>query len=538
MITKSDPFSQIAVESLTKSKVLIVIPVDIDDPYLRFVGRLIIQVLQYDSEIDIVIMKNVSSSSRKIVFQFFSKKYKLERIEMLQSYFSNLDHNKVTFSFSDNCNFQHSFLFWKNLSYLKGHLISSEVLYNSVRSVLATNFTFTAKSDYRIFGYWRKINSLITDYNSAYRITSEKLHASPVDTVIFFNGRAPSQAAIREAAEKRDVRILALETGAPHALRWHLNNFQVQEIEKLQVMFLESRVNFSKNDSTHAVDFADKWLTSQSEDKSVNRFLKSRISKVNFGINHLTRLKLATLFTSCTEEEIYNLGENKNGWESQIDAIVKSANYLKSLEYEVVVRIHPNASNKAFVDLFQMVSKLNNSGIRYYLPWDTISSYELLESSSLVGTWESTIGLESAARGIPTFVLGLSRYTLAAGICSVNPTELSLLRDIKNFSTDIQAAKITIFQLMNFGTGFNFHENNPEVRAFDESLILLSRKYYRWILMSRALRKILRIVTNFNFLRRGRFITITDLSGPLILIFGRRVTFNLFTKVFRYNFSK
>ena len=538
MITKSDPFSQIAVESLTKSKVLIVIPVDIDDPYLRFVGRLIIQVLQEDSQIDIVIMKNVSSSSRKIVFQFFSKKYKLERIEMLQSYFSNLDHNKVTFSFSDNCNFQHSFLFWKNLSYLKGHLISSEVLYNSVRSVLATNFTFTAKSDYRIFGYWRKINSLITDYNSAYRITSEKLHASPVDTVIFFNGRAPSQAAIREAAEKRDVRILALETGAPHALRWHLNNFQVQEIEKLQVMFLESRVNFSKNDSTHAVDFADKWLTSQSEDKSVNRFLKSRISKVNFGINHLTRLKLATLFTSCTEEEIYNLGENKNGWESQIDAIVKSANYLKSLEYEVVVRIHPNASNKAFVDLFQMVSKLNNSGIRYYLPWDTISSYELLESSSLVGTWESTIGLESAARGIPTFVLGLSRYTLAAGICSVNPTELSLLRDIKNFSTDIQAAKITIFQLMNFGTGFNFHENNPEVRAFDESLILLSRKYYRWILMSRALRKILRIVTNFNFLRRGRFITITDLSGPLILIFGRRATFNLFTKVFRYNFSK
>ena len=67
MITKNDPLSQIAVESLTKSKVLIVIPVDIDDPYLRFVGRLIIQVLQEDSQIDIVIMKNVSSSSRKIV---------------------------------------------------------------------------------------------------------------------------------------------------------------------------------------------------------------------------------------------------------------------------------------------------------------------------------------------------------------------------------------------------------------------------------------------------------------------------------------
>ena len=75
MITKNDPLSQIAVESLTKSKVLIVIPVDIDDPYLRFVGRLIIQVLQEDSQIDIVIMKNVSSSSRKIVFQFFLKKY-------------------------------------------------------------------------------------------------------------------------------------------------------------------------------------------------------------------------------------------------------------------------------------------------------------------------------------------------------------------------------------------------------------------------------------------------------------------------------
>jgi len=538
MITKSDPFSQIAVESLTKSKVLIVIPVDIDDPYLRFLGRLIIQVLQYDSEIEIVIMKNVSSSSRKIVFQFFLKKYKLKRIEILQSHFSNLDYNKVTFSFSNNCNFQHSFLFCKNLSDLKGPLISSQTLYNSVRSVLATNFTFTAKSDYRIFGYWRKINGLINDYKCAYRITSEKLQASPIDTVIFFNGRAPSQAAIREAADERNIKILALETGAPHCLRWHLNNFQVQEIEKLQAMFLESRANFSKNDSTYAVDFADKWLTSQSEDKSVNRFLKTRISKVDFKINHLARLKLATLFTSCTEEEIYNLGENKNGWDSQIDAIVKSANYLKSLEYEVVVRIHPNASNKAFVDLFQMVSKLNNSGIRYYLPWDTISSYELLDSSSLVGTWESTIGLESAARGIPTFVLGLSRYTRAAGICSVNPTELSLLRDIKNFSTDIQAAKMTIFQLMNFGTGFNFHENNPEVRAFDESLILLSRKYYRWILMSRALRKILRIVTNFNFLRRGRFITITDLSGPLILIFGRRVTFNLFTKVFRYNFTK
>ena len=73
MITKNDPLSQIAVESLTKSKVLIVIPADIDDPYLRFVGRLIIQALQEDSQIDIVIMKNVSSTSRKIVPIFFKK---------------------------------------------------------------------------------------------------------------------------------------------------------------------------------------------------------------------------------------------------------------------------------------------------------------------------------------------------------------------------------------------------------------------------------------------------------------------------------
>ena len=351
----------------------------------------------------------------------------------------------------------------------------NEILYNSVRSVLATSQTRTYLRDYSIKKLQNRIRSLHSDFENSQKmiISSGLLEQTSECTFIFLNGRHPGQASIRQELEARGLHFLAFEWGEPFGERFHLEVFQVQELLKLQNAWILDRAEFSSEQRKLAISWSQKWLLEQSSSITKNRFLTS--GKASSFSHHKTLYRTAVIFTSSLEEDIYNLGEDTNGWQSQEQAVIAAARLLSKNSYSVLVRIHPNAANKSWVDLISLIKNLEMEKIKYVLPWDLVSSYQLMEEAAIVGTWVSRIGIEAAARGIPTFTMGISPYSIAAGILCVSPLNLEKILELQERKIVQEEILQTIYQLHNFGIEIGkYAESNFILRNRENELLAIS----------------------------------------------------------------
>jgi len=271
--------------------------------------------------------------------------------------------------------------------------------------------------------------------------------------------------------EEQELEFLSFEWGEPAGHRFHLNNFQVQELGKLQNSWITERANFSTSMKEFARLEAKNWLSLQSSSSVKNQFLTSNNSD-DFRDLIEANPNLVTIFTSSVEEDIYNLGEDTNGWDSQIQAIIECGKFLSKKSYSVLVRIHPNAANKSWLDLTTLVKNLESEGIGYVLPWEPISSYLLIRKSSLVGTWVSRIGIEAAAMGVPTFTLGLSPYSIASNLMNISPTNLDDILNLQVKNIDDEDVFLTIYQMHNFGHEISEYRKSNFIRTNSELEIL------------------------------------------------------------------
>ena len=91
------------------------------------------------------------------------------------------------------------------------------------------------------------------------------------------------------------------------------------------------------------------------------------------------------------------------------------------------VRIHPNISCYHAEDLQRQISLFERVGnCKLYLPEDECDSYELASKSDIVISYGSTISLEAAYLGIPSYVAAPTPYEL----CRLVP-RIYHLRQIK-----------------------------------------------------------------------------------------------------------
>ena len=169
------------------------------------------------------------------------------------------------------------------------------------------------------------------------------------------------------------------------------------------------------------------WLKKQSSDVNQNQFLST---KLNASYNSLSSEKpIAVVFNSSIDERFSNLGVEMNGWESQPQAITQVVSALKDSGFHCIVKVHPNTGNKSWHELAGLVKPLISGGIDFVLPWDQISTYELLKYAQIVVTWGSTVSLEATAMGIPTFNLGRTQFDNLIDVQLICPRNV---REIKN----------------------------------------------------------------------------------------------------------
>jgi len=272
------------------------------------------------------------------------------------------------------------------------------------------------------------------------------LETYEIKKVVFLNGRWPQEAAIRHFCESNGIEFMSLEHGKPKNQRFHLERFQTQEYKYLREYFKNTRDKLKPEEIQTAEKWAEAWLEAQAKTTGGNQFfrggdpLPDECRTGNFVL----------LLNSSFDERFSNLGMEMNGWNSQEEAFARVIERLKSLDFNLVFRIHPNTASKSWFELLRLVKLLKGLQVKYILPWTEISTYDLMDKANFIVSWGSTSSLEATAKGIPAVNLGRTQYDNLVDITLWSPTDLSDLPIPKNQPSHSKS-KVAIYLTRNWG---------------------------------------------------------------------------------------
>lgn len=293
-------------------------------------------------------------------------------------------------------------------------------LNESKLSALLTYFR-TDKLNFQHRRVSKTADLLIREGSDSFRALTQFLSKNSYIDSYLPNGRFPVQRLAKLALSRAGIPVNHFEKGAtadhaylrpysPHDriatqadVKNLLKGVHLQEVEEIADSWLNSRLpsNSSRN------EYAAIWNGSV---PSIDG--KSSRAKIGF-------------FTS-SQDEFLNLGKEwqLHSWTSQFQAFDLLLSHFESMGYECYLRVHPNLSTKEhncfkreIVGLKQLAQK--HPDLVVYWHDDSTSSYSLLEQSAGVVVWDSTIGLEASARGIPVWNCAASYYGLTADIKTV-----------------------------------------------------------------------------------------------------------------------
>ncbi len=298
----------------------------------------------------------------------------------------------------------------------------------SLASVLCTDIARSSQP--RLNMYASKLAKQIKHFLANYYFVKSIIEDISPTEVIVFNGRRPNTAAVLDASEacKTAVRYfetnwdgrIFLESFSPH----HRELVQSRSIEKCRLLN-ESEI------SGYVQDFID------SRTKVLNRNQFIRNFDQTKPITPKSTKSIVILTSS--PDEFIGVGDSwkTSSWRNQEEAIDEVVQALSQKGRDVIIRMHPNTLNKTwreYIRQIQFYSKLNCRVIR---PESSVNTYDLVSSSGGVVVWASTIGLESAVRGIPTWTLSPNLYDLKTGIKNIASKEEALAEDYNPYDINL-----------------------------------------------------------------------------------------------------
>ena len=242
-----------------------------------------------------------------------------------------------------------------------------------------------------------------------YDETKRLLSTDKFTSVFFFNGRFPSQAGVKEAAEEAGIPWFSIEHGSVPSKSIHVEQFQTQDRLSIQkfISSWSSQLRHAEVDSIRVA--VANWLTMQKKNRKQNLFLNTNFENLGRFENSS---QLAAIFTSSLHEEISCPNWSNDNIQTLTLRTIQHATFLKEQGLRPVVRMHPNTGNGSWRDVGILESNLRRMKVDYILPWEQVSSYALAAKSEVVSTWRSTLGLEMLAAGVSINLLSDSQYDL------------------------------------------------------------------------------------------------------------------------------
>lgn len=261
----------------------------------------------------------------------------------------------------------------------------------------------------------RRISLLINQGARLYRRSKEVMQQLKIDEVFVWNGRRPSDGPIGSAAKSLGLKVHYFISGfspekfllldGPVNQLWSWQNDMSKDVdvslqERTSTVFEELRAGGGR-----AIDFV--WFA-------------SRFSSELESVGEKPRL---TIFTSTpseylTSKERQALPLEFKDMELFLSKVITETSLSKL--FEIVVRWHPNLVNSHPMEMAKVREVINRfKELTHVSPESTHDSYRLMESSQVVLTFGSTLGVESNWYGIPSVLVGDATWSSLPGVIRV-----------------------------------------------------------------------------------------------------------------------
>jgi hypothetical protein len=235
-----------------------------------------------------------------------------------------------------------------------------------------------------------------------YRLTQEFVRANRIDLVILFNGRVASARGIRRACEAMDVRYIVHERGSSRS----------------KYALFDRATPHQPGPIRRWVD--DWWRVTADPEAKGRTFLANRRKRVATSwysftgkqdVGHFPPRdgrKRVTFFTS-SDDELIAIGDElppDSPFCDQVESIRSVGRACRDRGFDFVVRFHPNTPPNQQ----ELLSAAREVSPKVLEPSSPVDSYALMDSSDIVFTQNSTVGIEAAARGKPAFYAGRNLF--------------------------------------------------------------------------------------------------------------------------------
>lgn len=298
---------------------------------------------------------------------------------------------------------------------------TEELLAVAVQSALITYFR-TDQPNLRSALVARSRQGLVDEGRRVYRAAVRlQTNYRDIATAYVPNGRFPSQKAAAIAFGNAGIRTLHIERG-DSAGRMYLQDYAPQERVRSQ----DSAEHVLAGQSpAHIDEIADAWMQKRAPSKqSHNEFSALWDQTLPQPIvDSVAKGKKVIGFFTSSQDEFEFLGPEwrLHTWKSQFEAFDLLMTRFESDGYLCYLRVHPNLATKSD-DCFKReregVRELARNHPNLEVIWhdNPTSTYALLDASSAIVVWYSTVGLEASARGLPVWSTATSRYGRVADV--------------------------------------------------------------------------------------------------------------------------
>jgi hypothetical protein len=302
---------------------------------------------------------------------------------------------------------------------------------------------------------------LIAELNFTRNVFKKHLFEFHYSSIIIQNGRWRSQNVIRVLSEgKADIYFLQSGGGGKEWI--YCGKAMVQDKYPFQSECIKQYEKSGRKLSQSTTrDFSSEWAIKM-QTRSARFYRQTFETWTNKRIDQNLRkipLRNYSLLLTSTTSEYDHISDTKFEWKNQADAFLQVARELKKRGQTVVLRFHPNQLNYAWLDFHEIFVATKNFVDLFIFPWESFSTYKLIENANEIIVWESSAGFEAALRDKKVTSLIDTYYSYIGNVpCSLNMTEFVSWLDYAKYNYD----KVRATYILNyFGTPMrleNFHD--------------------------------------------------------------------------------
>jgi len=426
-----------------------------------------------DQEIDEVCENNRNPIKRLYMYYKLKKRLKILKAEILPRLIEMYENIEVITKPERNHRIKHDI----ELNLSESVLDLKKVCFEGTNEMgisIASNLISLAKnSRVRPSEYINKIRNFANKYVCDYSFCIECLERYKPTVSIVFNGRFSSSKAVIQACRKKDIDIYFHESTA-NINRFAISRYQPHDRVALQKQMLAfwERAQQEKS-KAQLIEISSNYFKELRFPEAGKQTFTSK-QKSNEALEVIRKMQreyktIVTFFTT-SEDELASLGDvysvSIHEWSTQKEAIYIVADICQKLGFGLIVRVHPNVSNKCTSEKRSWDNmNLGFKNTNVIKSSSKVSSYTLMEESKLIVTYGSTIGIESVFWGKPSITMFDSYYDEIGATIYHAKTIREVMCYIKScdmLEVDKESSFPFAYYKAEFGTHYQMYEPHDE----------------------------------------------------------------------------